>query len=294
MGQLGPMVRLSRRIMGARSRALGEAEARGLAEGVRRQRPGSGRDSYRYVFVVTYGRSGSTLVQGLLNAMPRTLVRGENNLYLLHLFHALHAVRMFRREHWKHRPDRAISAFYGLDQIRRGPFVAATNDIVTTTVLGDLPPQEYDVLGFKEVLWHRIEPEETAEFFEWLEQCFPDVGYVLNTRDPQDCIGSGFWQEHTRDAALARIGRVVEIQEFLRQTRAERCFDIRFEELTGAAAPELDTLLGSLAAFVTGRPATRELVAQLRSVLNVGHGPYPFGETRGQKRKIRVDSEGPG
>jgi len=286
---MGPMVRLSRRIVGARSRALSAAEARGLAEGVRRNRRGSGRDKYRYVFVVTYGRSGSTLVQGLLNAMPRTLMRGENNFYLLHLFHALHAVRQFRREHWKHNPDRAISAFYGLDQIRRGPFLQATNDIVTSTVLGDNPPGAYDVLGFKEVLWHRIEPEETAEFFEWLEQCFPDIGYVLNTRDPQECLGSGFWQEHTKDAALARIGRVIEIQDYLRETRPARCVDVRFEELTGSAPAILDRLLADLAAFVTRRPATPEVVARLRGVLSVGHGPYPFGETRGQKRKIKID-----
>jgi len=34
----------------------------------------------RYVFVVTYGRSGSTLMQGLLNALPGVLVRGESSL----------------------------------------------------------------------------------------------------------------------------------------------------------------------------------------------------------------------
>ncbi len=39
-----------------------------------------------YLFVVTYGRSGSTLVGGLLNAIPGYLIRGENDDALRHLW----------------------------------------------------------------------------------------------------------------------------------------------------------------------------------------------------------------
>ena len=35
-------------------------------------------------------------MQGLLNALPRTLVRGENGLYLVHLYRALADARRFR------------------------------------------------------------------------------------------------------------------------------------------------------------------------------------------------------
>ena len=58
-----------------------------------------------YVFVVTYGRSGSTLVQGMLNTMPRTLVRGEHALSISDTEFALlkllvtHAMQVLTREH---------------------------------------------------------------------------------------------------------------------------------------------------------------------------------------------------
>ena len=39
-----------------------------------------------FVFVVTYGRSGSTLLMGLLNSIPGFLIRGENWDALHHLF----------------------------------------------------------------------------------------------------------------------------------------------------------------------------------------------------------------
>jgi hypothetical protein len=37
------------------------------------------------IFVVTYGRSGSTLLQGVLNGIPGFLIRGENKDIVGHL-----------------------------------------------------------------------------------------------------------------------------------------------------------------------------------------------------------------
>ncbi len=63
------------------------AENARLRTRVQRLRKRSGEDSeLGYLFVMTYGRSGSTLVSGLLNAVPGYLVRGENRNALLHLF----------------------------------------------------------------------------------------------------------------------------------------------------------------------------------------------------------------
>jgi len=238
------------------------------------------RDRHRYVFVVTYGRSGSTLVQGLLNVLPRVLVRGESNFYVLPLFRSLDLVRQFRRIHGSHKIDTPTSAFYGLNAIHRAPFVDALHDIVTRSVLGGSDPGGYDVLGFKEVLWHRIRPEELQEFFEFLEQAFPDSGYVLNTRDLERTLGSGFWQGRTPESAHNSVTRVLAIQDFLRGTRPERCFDTTFEVLTGDDAEARDEMLRGLADFTTGKPLGSDGLAQLRAILEVGHGPFAFGRSR--------------
>ncbi|UCV16550.1 hypothetical protein [Quatrionicoccus australiensis] len=34
---------------------------------------------FKSILVVTYGRSGSTLLQGVLNTLPNVLIRGENH-----------------------------------------------------------------------------------------------------------------------------------------------------------------------------------------------------------------------
>lgn len=231
-----------------------------------------------YLFVVTYGRSGSTLVQGLLNALPATLVRGENGFFVHDLYQASAAAEAFARDHAKHGSKQVTSAFYGVRRLRREPFVDATRRIAHDVLLGQHRADRVRRLGFKEVLWHRIEPAETEDFFDWFEAVFPGARYVLNTREVAAASTSGFWQRQDHEQALASIARVVEVQEFLRRTRADRVVDVRYEALTGERAAS-DAELVRLASFVTGG-CDETLLETLRGVLAVGHGPNPFGKSR--------------
>lgn len=263
-------------------RAAQAPVGRALAPHVRRWvRP----PQYRYVFVVTYGRSGSTLVQGLLNTLPRTLVRGENNFYVLPLFRALVNVRHFRRTHMKHNPRASHSAFFGLHEIKPESFVSSTRDLMTGHMLGSAGPREVDVLGFKEVLWHRIAPGETGRFFDFMDQVFPGCQFVLNERDHENVVGSGFWQRHDKEEVLAAIKRVEEIQDFLRRTRPDRVLDLRYELLTSEDRAVSDGQLRSLAEFVHGS-CDDALLAELRRTRETGHGPFPFGKSRGRRERL--------
>ncbi len=239
------------------------------------------RSSYGYVFVVTYGRSGSTLVQGLVNSLPRTLMRGENNLYVYPLFEASVLATEFRDKHENHGIRKETSAFYGLGGIDEQAFAAAARDLVTSQLLGEEAGSSVDTIGFKEVLWHRVPAGQTAAFFEFMDRAFPDAKYVLNGRSHDDVVGSGFWQTGTEDDARAAISRVEEIQAFLRESRPERCFDTVYETLTGGEGPARDDMLRELATFVTGA-CDEALLQKLQATLTVGHGPNPFGASRGR------------
>lgn len=270
---LPPPVR--RRLDARADRAREEGFRAGLAHAAALR----SRERHRYVFVVTYGRSGSTLVQGLLNVFPRVLVRGENDLYLLDLFRALARVRAFREEHGEHGSRNVVSAFYGLKAIRRSAFMQAMNDVVTTGVIGNLDAADYDVLGFKEVVWHRLSRDETTAFFDTMDKAFPGVRYVLNTRDVDRVLGSGFWRDADADEARALILRVVEIQDHLRATRPDRVLDVRYEDLTGPDPGIRDDVVRRLGEFVTGAPVAPPVLAAAREVLATGHGPFPFARS---------------
>lgn len=259
----------------------------GLLRRLVRRRP----RRYRYVFVVTYGRSGSTLVQGLLNTLPRTLVRGENSLYVLELFRAMHRVRSLRRRHLKHHPRRSSSAFFGLHELTPRSFVVSARELVTGHLLGDVRPREVDVLGFKEVLWNRVEPDETSDFFDYLDRVFPACQYVLNQRDHEQVVGSGFWQAHDRDEVLGTIHRIEEIQDHLRRTRPDRVFDLDYGLLTSPDPGTSDAQLRGLTEFVHGS-CDEVLLARMRETLATGHGPFPFGRSRSRREGWRRGGRG--
>ena len=232
-----------------------------------------------YLFVVTFGRSGSTLVQGLLNALPDTLVRGENGLFVHDLYRASAAAEAFSAEHTKHRSKSVTSAFYGVRWLRREPFVTATRQIAHEVLLGQRRADRVRRIGFKEVLWHRITPEETEDFFGWFEEVFPGARYILNTRNADDASRSGFWKHAEPGEAELAIARVREIQDHLTRTRPDRVLETRYEVLTGEDREASDAALRELATFVTGA-ADEALLDTLREVLAVGHGPIPFGKPR--------------
>lgn len=232
-----------------------------------------------YVFVVTYGRSGSTLVQGMLNAMPRTLVRGENGLYVQHLFRAWWAADAIRQKRKGASARKPTNAFYGINALTRQRFVRSAQRLVVGGILGPEDEKDFDRLGFKEVEWHHVAPEETEPFFAWLDDVCPGAKYVVNTRDIEQVLGSGFWQRRDADEAKAAIDRVIEIQDHLRSTRPERVHETRYEVLTGDDKAASDEALAALARFVTGS-CDDALLDALRGTLEVGHGPNPFGKSR--------------
>lgn len=235
---------------------------------------------HEYVFVVSSGRSGSTLVQGLLNAMPRTLVRGENAFFILPLFRSYRRAKRFQRSFARN--STATSAFYGLNQINVGEFVTSARELTIRQLLGTTDPRTIDVLGFKEVRWDEIRADETEDFFAYFEQIFPDARYVLNSREPEVVVDSAHWRRVDRQEALRRVGRTAQVQQYLRDTRPGRTYDTTFEVITGSDTAARDAQLKGLAEFVAGS-CDEALLDRLHQTLTVGHGPVPFGVARGRR-----------
>jgi hypothetical protein len=58
--------------------------------------------SFRHAFIVTYGRTGSTVLMSLLNASGRTRIFGENYGYLYGLYRSLATL-----DNWQARAEEA-------------------------------------------------------------------------------------------------------------------------------------------------------------------------------------------
>lgn len=151
----------------------------------------------RYVFIATYGRSGSTLLQGILNATPGYLIRGENDSALFHLFR-YHQLATERRDLLKGRHLTSAHPYFGIDGYPDEVALAQLRSVALKTILR--PEPDTRVTGVKEIRWN---DPRVPQFVAFLQQAFPGSRFLINTRDNDQVSRSKWWAK--RPNALEQI-----------------------------------------------------------------------------------------
>lgn len=187
---------------------------------------------WQSILIVTYGRSGSTLLSGVLNSIDEYLIRGENRQCFFGLY-----------RYWK-----ALEVTHGV--MRKSPQCGAThpwwNDVAVDDVLERLralarftlcKERTPRVFGFKEI---RYVPDDDpwqgfsdyagfADYLQFLKLLFPGCCFVTNTRNIDEVVQSRWWR-----ADVERSRRVIETAEgWYRQfaAAADNCFAITYEDV---------------------------------------------------------------
>jgi len=169
-----------------------------------------------HVFIVTYGRSGSTLLLGVLNSLPGYLIRGENRdaVYHLYKFHATCAAEKARHRKGggADRQDDSTQPFFGILGYPGNKAIVTIRRLITETLLR--PQPDTRVTGFKEIRWYQ---PDLAEYVAFLQRVFPDAKFVVNTRNHADVAKSKWWAEKDNSVeTLARIeGQILAVTEQL-------------------------------------------------------------------------------
>jgi hypothetical protein len=155
----------------------------------------------RYLFIMTYGRSGSTLLQGIVNSIPGYLIRGENRdaVYHLYRFHQTCVHEAQRVSRADGRVLRGTHPFFGIDEYPADRALEQLRDTVTRTLLR--PGPDTRVTGFKEIRWYQ---QDLPEYVAFLRQAFPGARFLVNTRDHEAVLASKFWRSKPRDGRLER------------------------------------------------------------------------------------------
>ncbi|QZY27663.1 sulfotransferase [Nocardioides coralli] len=211
--------------------------------GLERSRP---QPDYRYVFIVTYGRSGSTLLQGVLNSLPGYLVRGENRQAMRHLWE-FHRTAVRERDRQRTGRERRglppgghppTDAYYGIDEFPVRRSLAGIRALALDTLLRPEPGTR--VTGFKEIRW---DDEDVAAYVTWLRKVFPGARFVVNTRSLDDVAQSRWWADDpgARERLEAVEARLLELRESL----GEAAFHVRYDDYVAdpaALRPLMDWL----------------------------------------------------
>lgn len=164
------------------------------------------RKDHDFVFVVTYARSGSTLLQALLNACPGVLIRGENNNALYHLFRAIRALEDAHEVHGKPViPHRRDEPWFGADRLEPDFFERRALTLFLRRVL--TPPPGSRVIGFKEIRHTPffIPEDQFAPYMDFLLDRFPRAKIVFNSRRASDVAASAFIAKENPDKVRAWV-----------------------------------------------------------------------------------------
>ncbi|HEV2602655.1 MAG TPA: sulfotransferase [Microvirga sp.] len=183
----------------------------------------------KFVVIVTYGRSGSTLLQTILQGMPGAFIRGENNNALYPLFRAYK--RAYNTRYNKGTaPIPSNGPWYGADEIvprRFGQRLAAAfiQDVLN-------PPPEARILGFKEIRFHDTEDGEMTEFLEFIAEYFKPCKLVFNTRRASDVARSSWWKDVEMRKVLTMVETLDEVYAAYVASHQDHAFLVRYEDYT--------------------------------------------------------------
>lgn len=208
------------------------------------------------IFIVTYGRSGSTLLQSMLQTIPGAHIAGENFNTLAALFNA--ASRAARtRQKWGRKVRAGNHPWFGADQVTPARFERRLVEVFTAEILH--PPANARWIGFKEIRYQTLN-DEFEPMLDFIARNFPNPHFVFNTRNAENVVKSAFWgkqpEEKTRSMVATMDARFADYAA----KHPERCFVARHES-TVADPASLAPLFEQL-----GEPMD---VERLREVLAV-------------------------
>ncbi|CUH54390.1 Sulfotransferase family protein [Shimia marina] len=158
-----------------------------------------------YVFIVTYGRSGSTLLQNVINALPGYEIRGENAHALFYLFQSWRQISNSGPMNGLRQHNTATASshpWFGGELVDPDVFGKSLAETFIKTVLQ--PSEGVSVSGFKEVRYNENLPLLTP-YLNFIHRYFPNAKFVFNTRNLDSVAKSGWWQQQPRAQVIRKL-----------------------------------------------------------------------------------------
>lgn len=147
--------------------------------------------SYPHVIIIAVGRSGSTVLQSILNTSPYTLIRGENNNFFYWLFKSYQSLTAPGP---RPRGLAANKPWYGYEHFNPRSYLEHARALAREFLLGKERAERVFVLGFKEIRFFEVPAQDLHPYLDFLELLFPGVMFVLLQRDPAEICKSSWWK----------------------------------------------------------------------------------------------------
>ncbi|RMB12445.1 sulfotransferase [Eilatimonas milleporae] len=216
-GKIDPSSSLADRVLPARPRPVPSGT---VAPG---WRPKDG-----FVFVVTYGRSGSTLLQTLLQSIDGYFFRGENANAFLPVFDSYRRALSLRHKFNIRRPVPPTGPWYGADEVDPDAYARALTDVFIRQVLR--PSAGARVVGFKEIRYHEI-PETLFEpYLDFIRDMFAPAKIIFNMRDWRAVIKSSWWATMLEGKVRDMVETADAAYRDYADRHADSCFLLNYDD----------------------------------------------------------------
>ena len=156
----------------------------------------------RYAFIVTYGRSGSTLLQKIIASASGTHFVGENNDALAGLFASYRAALEARSGEGAFRRGKIGDPWRGAHLIEPDEYNRALVNVFVKHIIR--PPRSARLIGFKEIRYFDHKADLEA-YLDYIRMSFPPCTLIFNRRRATDVARSGWWKDHPGDVAAEVI-----------------------------------------------------------------------------------------
>lgn len=142
------------------------------------------------IFIVTYGRSGSTVLQSILQTIPGAHITGENFGALFPLFQATQRIRRAKTV-WGKKEQPANHPWFGADRLKPNRFANRVAELFIDEVIQ--PPKDARWIGFKEIRYPPSADAQMEPMLDFMRARFPNAHIVFNSRDAEKVAGSKWW-----------------------------------------------------------------------------------------------------
>lgn len=187
---------------------------------------------FKSIIIVTYGRSGSTLLQGILNTVPGFLIRGENYSVTDGLFEAWKSMRRGLRRHDIDVSGKPSHPWFGIGDIDQELFERNVMRLVHDMLVPEEQAHRVVCYGFKEIRYPETRPS-FIRYLGFLRLIMPDLAFIINTRTLENVAKSGWWAEQDSSVVVAELAK--RERRFLKyaESNADHTFHVTYEDVIG-------------------------------------------------------------
>jgi hypothetical protein len=179
----------------------------------------------KFVFIVSYGRSGSTVLQSMLATVPGSHIMGENLDALAGLFQSYRSAVQAKAEQGSAPRTAPGDPWRGAHKIKPDQY----NHKLATAFLEDVLNVEKGatIVGFKEIRY--FDHEDLEEYLDYIRLTFVPGLLVFNRRNAEDVAKSAWWGTHPADIA-EQVRRFDQRTEAYATLHSNCCLSVSYDE----------------------------------------------------------------